>query len=161
MDKDLPRGRLVQDDILVEIAKAAPQTMEEMAHMRRGLSRSLEPEDYDALFNAILEARAQPADTHPILHKKKALPASQEHVVDVLRLLLKIQADKHHVASKLIASKEDLVAIIMGEPEHTIPAFHGWRNEIFGKLVRDYLSGHLVLYYDAGKRAIQARKIEG
>ncbi|HOO82774.1 MAG TPA: ribonuclease D, partial [Alphaproteobacteria bacterium] len=52
--------------------------------------------------------------------------------VDILRMLLKIQAAQHDVATKLLSSTEDLEAIAM-EDDADVPALKGWRYEVFGR----------------------------
>ena len=148
MKKDIPKRRVMNDDIVVEVVRQKPESAEEALRMR-GMNKQLSKAELAEMLEAIDEAAKQPEDTHPISHKKKALPSGMEHVVDILKLLLKMQCTKHHVAPKLVAGKEDIVMIATGEatPEKT-PALHGWRYEVFGKLAQQFLNGELVMSKD-------------
>lgn len=146
MRKDIPRGRLLKDEVLLQIASMNPKTVEDMAQVR-GALKHISGDNAKSLLEALEEARSLPKEAHPKDEKrKKLLNADQDVIVDVLRMLLKLQSEKHHVATKLIANKEDLAALVLGKD---VPCLHGWRFEVFGQLAQDFLSGQLQLRVDA------------
>ncbi len=61
----------------------------------------------------------------------------------MLQLLLKVSADKHGVSASMIANKDDLETIALGE--NTTPALHGWRYDIFGRAAQQLMDGQLKL----------------
>jgi ribonuclease D len=134
---------------LLQIASINPKTVEELVQVR-GALRHLSADSAKSLIAALDEARALPKDDHPRDEKrKKQLSSEQDVIVDVLRMLLKLQSDKHHVAAKLIANKESLAALVMGKSGDDVPFLHGWRYEIFGQLAQDFITGRLQLRVDA------------
>ena len=68
-------------------------------------------------------------------------------------MLLKIKAAAHGVAPKLIADKDDIQAIAMGEDLDTIPALKAWRAEVFGNDALALLAGEITLGFQDGKIA--------
>lgn len=144
--KDIPRGRLLKDEVLLQIAAMNPKSMEELAQVR-GALKHISGDNAKSLIAALDEARTLPKEQHPKDEKrKKLLSADQDVIVDVLRMLLKLQCEKHHVATKLVANKEELAALVLGKD---VACMHGWRHEVFGALAQDFLSGKLQLRVDA------------
>ncbi len=131
-DKDLPRPWVMKDDVLANIAGQAPKDKKQLSKMR-GLSADLANGHIGA---AILEAVKRGEDSDPKawpeVKKKKGMPPEISSKVDILKMLLKIQANEHEVAAKLIASVQDLEAIAMKNHEGS-PVMKGWRYEVFGE----------------------------
>jgi len=129
--RDLPRGRLVRDEALLEIAAHAPTTVEDLARVR-GLGRSFaEGRLGGDLLAAVVRGLAVPDSDCP--KEETALDAAPGSgpVIDLLRVLLKMKSEDHHVAAKLIASASDLEAIA-ADDQADVPALSGWRQEVFG-----------------------------
>jgi ribonuclease D len=139
--KDLPRGRLVKDETLADIASHPPRVQGDLAKVR-GLAASWAGNDIGArLMGALQSAEPLPEaempsrdDKRPGLGKEAAL------VADLLKLLLKIRARDANVASKLLARSDDLELLAAGRRKD-IPLLEGWRYEIFGKDALDLVEG--------------------
>ena len=130
--RDLPRGRLVRDEALLEIAAHAPTTVDDLARVR-GLGRSFAEGKLGAdLLAAVARGLAVPDALCP--REETALDAAPGTgpMIDLLRVLLKMKSEDHHVAAKLIASAADLEAIA-ADDEAKVPALSGWQLEVFGK----------------------------
>ena len=130
--RDLPRGRLVRDEALLEIAAHAPTTVDDLARVR-GLGRSFaEGKLGGDLLAAVARGLAVPDALCP--REETALDAAPGTgpMIDLLRVLLKMKSEDHHVAAKLIASAADLEAIA-ADDEAKVPALSGWQREVFGK----------------------------
>jgi len=65
-------------------------------------------------------------------------------VVELLKVLLKMQCDAHHVAAKLVASSAD-IELIAADDDASVPALKGWRREIFGAAALKLKRGELAL----------------
>ncbi len=142
--RDLPRGRVVRDEALLEIAAHAPTNVEELARVR-GLGRSLAESRMGAdLLAAIARGLALPDDQCPREESAGDLPPGAASVVELLRVLLKMKCEDHHVASKLVASAADLDAIAADDGAD-VPALAGWRRELFGKDALALKRGRLAL----------------
>ena len=129
--RDLPRNRVLRDEVLTEIAASVPSTPEELARAR-SISDNVAK---GRLGQGILEAvrRGANSDRNSWPRPPAATPPrrGREPVVELLRVLLKLKAEEHGVAQKLIANMADL-DLIADYDDADVPALSGWRREIFG-----------------------------
>lgn len=153
--QDVPRGRIMKDDTLLEIAAQAPGTIEELKNSR-GLGNNLNVKKLKSLFEAIDRARSIPLEECPRLEHKKSMPAGLESVCELLRVLLKIKCDEAGVAHKLVASKEDLENFVQGKQE--VSFLNGWRHELFGQFAKRLISGTVSIGFDNNNRSIIMRE---
>jgi len=123
-----PPRMLLRDDLIAEIAKRAPRTMEDL-QMLRGLPRG-EPE---AILDAVCRARKLPPEELPELEPKDNDPAHVLLLASLLGVVLADLCSRNRLASNLVASGQDLKAVVRaaalkGEmPE--VPLTRGWRAE--------------------------------
>ena len=139
--RDLPRARIIRDDLLLEVAANKPQTVEELRALERV---NLDKESTAGVAAAIRGAMALPKDQLPRLPDVIVLPRGIGPTVDLLRVLLKYKCEEADVAQRLIANTGDLEAIAMDDAAE-VPALHGWRREIFGEDALALKSGRLAL----------------
>jgi ribonuclease D len=147
--RDVPRVRIVKDDVLFDVARSQPQNQKELGALRsipNGFERSAMAQ---GLLEAIAAGQAIPREELPRLSDRQREPGPPE-VVELLRVLLKRQCETHDVAPKLLASAADLDALALSD-DADIPALHGWRREVFGDMALRLKRGELALALD-GKR---------
>ncbi len=150
-DKNLPRGRIVKDETLADIASHPPRTQEELGKVR-GLSTSWRTNDIGARLMAAIEtAEPLPRDEmperdpgRPGLGKEGAL------VADLLKLLLKIRSREINVASRLLARADDLEMLAAGV-RNGLPILDGWRFEQFGQDALDLVEGRMAFAVRDGR----------
>lgn len=148
--RDLPRGRLLRDDAVMEIAAHAPKSVDELARTR-GLSKAMaEGWQGAGLLQAVERGLAVPRDQRPQMAARQPLPNGVGPLIELLKVLLKAKCDDHGVAGKLVASSADLERIAT-ETAPDIPALHGWRRELFGEDALALKAGRLALAAD-GRR---------
>lgn len=148
--RDLPRGRIIKDDALVELAVQQPQTVEALSRLRalpKGFERSHFAHE---VLDAIKEAIALPKELLPVVKPLKALPGGANSAIDILKLLLKIISEENNVAAKIIANTEDLEKIVIAGKKANIAAMHGWRYEMFGQKALELLDGALAISFKDG-----------
>jgi ribonuclease D len=157
--RDQPRGRILKDDAIDELATQAPLDAEGLDRLRsvpKGFSGSrFGPE----LLEAIREA-VKNADTYAPQVIRNAAPASPSAgaVVELLKVLLKARAEDADVASKLIATVSDLEKIANDDNADT-PALQGWRREAFGEDALRLKHGELALVLDGTRvRVVEVRR---
>lgn len=149
---NLPRGRIVKDEALIEIASSAPATTEELARTR-GLSQGFaEGKHGTAILETVKRAKALPAEACPAIKEKRGLSNGATAVFDLLKVLLHQVSAKHDVAAKLIATTDDLEALA-SEDSPDIKSLKGWRLGLFGETALALKAGKLAL-------AVKDRKIE-
>ncbi|MGH6932401.1 MAG: ribonuclease D [Dongiaceae bacterium] len=129
--RDLPRGRVLKDELLIEIAAHAPAMLDELARSR-GISRGqVDGRQGPAILAAVSQGLALPESEAPRLPPRPELPTGIAPIVHLLRVLLKTKCEVHEVAQKLVASASDLESIA-ADDRAPVPAMHGWRRDLFG-----------------------------
>ena len=103
--RDVPRNRVVRDDLLLEIAANRPTSAEELAGLRR---INLDRQSVEGVVGAVRAALALPPNQLPQLEPPPKMPRGLGPAVDLLRVLLKLQCEEHHVAQRLVATSADL-----------------------------------------------------
>jgi ribonuclease D len=148
--RDLPRNRIVRDDLLLEIAANRPTSLEEFAKLRR---ISLDRQSAEAAVATVRAALALPEAELPRLEPPPKLPRGLGPVIELLRVLLKLKCEEHHVAQRLVATSGDLEAIAT-ESRPDVPALKGWRFEVFGRAALALKSGELGLAIADGRTVL-------
>ena len=143
-NRNVPKNRIVRDEALLDIAGSKPRNTKELAKIR-GISEGFaEGKLGTGLLSAVAKAMQLPDKELPRVPKKDRLPDGIGPLSDLLKVLLKKQSEEHQVASRLIANASDLEAIA-AQNNPDVPAMHGWRYELFGKLAMDLKQGRLAL----------------
>jgi ribonuclease D len=141
--RDVPRARVLKDDVLGDIAVQAPATMERLAALRslpRGFERSKWGE---AVLAAVARGLARDPKTLPALIRPKQTGNGQA-TVELLKVLLRMTSERHGVAAKVIATVDDLDRIA-DDDKADVPALSGWRRELFGENALALKHGRLAL----------------
>jgi len=156
--RDIPRNRIMRDDSLLDIAAHAPQN-EETLGRTRGLSKGFaEGKMGEGVLEAVRRGLKLPDDQIPMRPKRERLPQGIGPLTDLLKVLLKHECEKNHVASRLVASSDDLTRIA-ADDRADVPALNGWRRDLFGKMALDLKHGRLALSCQRGQ--VTVIKTEG
>lgn len=148
---DVPRGRLIKDDIMAELPHHAPETVADLRKIR-GFTSSIKESQCQALIGVMREARNLSPKDCPKLPDYEALPEGTDAMVDLLKFLLKAKCSAHKVVPRIIAGNDMLLQLALGQREG-VQALTGWRYEMFGKDAIDLLEGRLMV-------RVQNQKIE-
>lgn len=146
-ERNQPRGRILKDDAIYEIAQQQPKDAEALGKLRtipRGWERSGQA---NGLLAAIQTALDLPKEELPKLPKQKHSPEGAASAAELLKVLLKRVSEKHGVAPKVIASSDDLDRIAAEGDQADVPALQGWRRELFGDLALKLLDGGVALRF--------------
>jgi ribonuclease D len=143
--RNVPRQRILKDDILYEIAQRQPKDAEALGKLRGlpgGFAKSARAEE---LMAALAPAYANPDRYAPDIGPRRAPPPpSLANVVGFLKLLLQVSADEHKVAARLVASTSELERFAEAASE-TDPLCQGWRGDVFGKRALRLVRGEIAL----------------
>jgi ribonuclease D len=148
--RDVPRSRVLKDDVLIELALAAPRTVEALGNLRafpRGMERSRAGGE---ILAAIERGLARDPKTLPKLERERRNGANVGATVELLKVLLRQVSDESGVAGKLIASVDDLEAIASND-KADVAALSGWRRKLFGERALELKRGRLALTVENGK----------
>jgi ribonuclease D len=147
--RDVPRGRVLKDEVIGEIAIQAPTTPEKLAHLRsvpKGFERSKWGNDIIA---AVERGLARDPKTVPRIEKSSSAPNGAA-TVELLKVLLRMTSEQNGVAAKVIATVDDLDRIA-GADDADVPALKGWRRELFGEKALALKHGKLALAVEKGR----------
>jgi len=156
-EKDVPRGRVLKDEAIFELARVKPANVEELGRARtipHGFERSRTALQ---ILEAIAKGKTIPRSALPDIDRDDRRAAAPPDVVELLKVLLKRQSEKFGVASRMIATGDDLDCIALGQAN--VPALEGWRREVFGEAALKMLDGQIALALRKG--AIEIIEVEG
>jgi ribonuclease D len=147
--RDVPRGRVLKDEAIGDIATHAPTSMEKVASLR-SLPRGFERSKWGSeIVEAVKRGLARDPAQLPKLEKPRQ-GVNGSATVELLKVLLRMVSEQNGVAAKVIATVEDLERIAIDD-RADVPALHGWRREMFGEQAISLKRGRLALAVDKGK----------
>lgn len=141
---DQPRGRILKDDAIYELAIQRPDSADAFDKLRavpRGFGRSALGGELLALFKTV---EAMPKNELPTLPSRPRGPSPKGPIGDLIRVLLKSVSEKHGVAARIIATSDDVDALVLDD-EADVPALKGWRRSLFGEKALAIKHGKLAL----------------
>ncbi|HMG47547.1 MAG TPA: ribonuclease D [Allosphingosinicella sp.] len=158
--KNLPRGRIMKDETLADVAMHPPASQEVLAQVR-GLSPAWRGNDIGArMMEALAAADPLPASELPPREERgPGLGREGALVADLLKLLLKIRARESNVAPRLVAKAEELEMLAAGRREG-LAILEGWRFEEFGRDALDLVEGRLAFAILNGKLVMTRTELE-
>jgi ribonuclease D len=147
--RDVPRSRVLKDDAVGDIAIHAPTSIERLANLRslpKGFDRSKWGIEIVA---AVQRGLARDLASLPKLEKPRN-NANGGAIVELLKVLLRMTSERHAVASKVIATVDELEQIA-ADDHADVAALHGWRRELFGEAALSLKHGRLALAIERGR----------
>lgn len=148
--RDVPRSRILKDDAIGDIATHAPTSLERLANLRslpKGFEKSKWGQDIVA---AVKRGLARDPSTLPKLDRPRNGANGAAATVELLKVLLRMTSERHAVASKIIATVDDLEQIA-ADDDADVGALRGWRRELFGDAALALKHGRLALAIERGR----------
>ena len=148
--RDVPRSRVLKDDVLIELSLAAPRSVEALGNLRafpRGMERSRAGGE---ILEAIQRGLARDPKSLPKIERERRNGANIGATVELLKVLLRQVSEDSGVAGKLIATVDDLEAIATSD-KADVPALSGWRRKLFGERALELKRGRVALTVENGK----------
>src|SRR6201996_3386261 len=152
--RDIPRGRVLKDEALTEIAAHPPETGEALERIRAVPKGFANSKLGKGLMDAIAVGQtAQPPEGAMTENRERRRREPSPAVVDLLKTLLRLRAESAHVAPRLIANAEDIERLAANEDDG-VAALQGWRNEVFGKDAIALRKGDLAIALENGEAVV-------
>ena len=144
-NNNLPRGRVIRDDIIYELSSMKPQSINEIMGLR-SFSNGLRLKEnvINEIQEQILIGLSLKEENLPKLPEKRKLPHGTNSRVSLLKILLNSISEENEVAQKLIASTQDLEDLI-ADDSADIKTLKGWRYDLFGKKALDFKNGKVAI----------------
>ena len=150
MNRDLPRNRVLRDEVINQIAARPPENPAALSRVRGIPKGFVEGKLGRGLMDAIEDGLDLPANKAPELPPVPELPPGAGPLMDLLKVLLKYKCDRHQVAQKLVATVPELEAIA-ADDNADVHALKGWRRELFGEDALRLKRGEIALAAGQGK----------
>ena len=145
--RNVPRSRVLKDDAIFEIAQQQPKDAEALGRLRtipKGWERSSAGA---AIIGGVNAALALPKTEMPQPAKHSHTPEGAQAATELLKVLLRLTAEKEGVAAKVIASSDDLDKIAALGDQAEVPALSGWRRDLFGNKALKLITGEIGLRF--------------
>ncbi len=153
-ERNVPRGRVLKDDAIYEIAQQQPRDAAALARLRttpKGWERSATA---GALLGTINTALAIPKDQMPRPPKMQHQAEGSSAAAELLKVLLRLVAEKEGVAPKVLASSDDIDRLASEGEGADVPALSGWRREVFGDQALRLVRGEIAIRFERRKIAV-------
>ena len=144
--KNIPKGRVLKDDVLIELCSVKPTNNDDLKRLRL-YNRGNKSQDLDdKILKAVSNGMTCTPENYPSVSKDRKKENKNPALSELLRVLLKSSSEKIGVAQKLIATTSDLDKVAAGERVGAV--FEGWRLEVFGRDVLNLCDGKIGLSTD-------------
>lgn len=143
--RNVPRGRVARDEVLLQLARQTPRTQDQLRSMR-GMYPSEIERNGDALLDIITRALALSADEWPDVPREKKPDPESTGTVELLQAVLKAISSEANIAPTLLATSSDLQSLVDLKQDHEkadLPLLRGWRRELAGETLLHVISGRL------------------
>jgi ribonuclease D len=152
---NVPRNRVLRDETLLEIAYHPPRAASDLSRIRGLNSGFVDGRQGAEILAAVTRALEMPPEKCPKGEERRPVPPGIGPSVDLLKVLLKQVSEEHGVATKLIATTDDLEDLMIDDAAD-IPVLKGWRRDLFGNLALALKRGEVVLGLK-GKKVVTTR----
>tara|TARA_Y100000385_G_scaffold275185_2_gene319256 strand:- start:5967 stop:7115 length:1149 start_codon:yes stop_codon:yes gene_type:complete len=149
-NRNVPRNRIIRDDILLDIAARSPKSPHDLAKVRNLTKQFSQGKLGESILRVVETANKIPVCEAPLLEKVNNFQHQKSALVDLLKVLLKLKSEDFNVAQKLIANSTDLEAIANNNDANVL-ALTGWRKDIFGDDALLLKTGKIALSASNGK----------
>jgi len=140
---------VLKDDAVGDIATHAPTSIERLAGLR-SLPKGFERSKWGAdIIAAVQRGLARDVTTLPKIEKPRG-NSNGAAIVELLKVMLRMTSERHAVATKVIATVDDLEQIA-ADDNADVAALHGWRRELFGEAALALKQGRLALAIERGR----------
>ncbi len=149
--QDLPRGWILKDDALFDLARQQPVNAEQLSHVR-GIDERMAKRHGATICRLIQEAAARPPQPIDLKGRPARKSAEQEALLDLLMAVVRLRAAQNTLHPNVLATRKDLEQLLDGDPGARL--LHGWRKAMAGDELAAVLRGELTLKVETGNLAV-------
>ena len=137
---DRPRKWIVSDEILLDLSRQQPYTLEEIAEIR-GISPDRN-NNHETWLELIKKGQNTPESEWPELPRSKKPSSAQNALIDLLMLVIQIQAKKHKITPAVIATRKQIASMVQaGKSELS----DDWRGALVNDEIARVISGEMLI----------------
>ncbi len=155
--RNVPRSRVVRDEVLLQLARHPPRHQDELRKVR-GLHTSEIDRNGESILATIQAALALPPSAWPAMTKERKPEAESNGLVELLQAIVKARALEEEIAPTLLATTADLQELVDAKTNRSaldLPLLKGWRRILVGDLLLDALDGKVAFSVDQRSRSIR------
>jgi len=155
--RNVPRGRVLRDEVLLQLARHPPKSVDELRGLR-GLHSAEIDRNGDQLIATITASLALPPSAWPEIPRERRPEPESIGLVELLQAVLKARATEAKIAPTLLATSSDLKALVEAmERKGTVdlPLLRGWRKQLVGELLTQILEGTVTVSVDPTKGVLR------
>lgn len=147
--RNVPRGRVMRDEVLLQLARHPPRHLQEL-RAARGLHGSEADRNGETILAVIQTALTLPPSDWPEVPKERKPEPESAGLVELLQAVMKARALDEEIAPTLLATSADLQALVDAKDraDLDLPILKGWRRELLGSILLDILDGRLAVAID-------------
>ncbi len=147
--RNVPRGRVMRDEVLLQLARHPPRHLQEL-RAARGLHGSEADRNGETILAVIQTALTLPPSDWPEVPKERKPEPESAGLVELLQAVMKARALDEEIAPTLLATSADLQALVEAKDraDLDLPILKGWRRELLGSILLDILDGKLAVAID-------------
>ena len=160
--RNVPRSRVVRDEVLLQLARQPPRHLEELRKVR-GLHAAEIDRNGESMLAVIHAALALPSSAWPVLTKERKPEPESNGFVELLQAIVKARALEEEIAPTLLATTADLQELVeakMNRSAPDLPLLKGWRRILVGELLLDALDGKVAFSMDHRTRTLRWSRFE-
>ena len=151
--RNVPRGRVMRDEVLLQLARHPPRNVEELRGLR-GLHGSEIDRNGEQLIATITTSLALPPSSWPEVPRERKVEPESIGLVELLQAVLKARAAEAEIAPTLLATTADLQVLVEAKEKKRsidLPLLRGWRRQLVGDLLTQILEGTVAVSVDPTK----------
>ena len=151
-NKDRPKGWILRDDALIDIARHKPRSLDTLGKIR-GLSEGLLRNSGKKIVELVNDAAGKTPIPFPDTGKREKLSPDQSALVDVMLALVRLSGEQNDLTPTVLATRKQLEKLVLGDRDAAV--MQGWRKKLVGKQLVEFLNGELRLTVNNGRLSVE------
>jgi len=151
--KNIPKGWLMRDDVLIDLARLQPDSIPSLGTIR-GIGEGLVKRNGDYLLGLVEDAKKKQPQQLADRELRQRLSPSQDALVDVMMAVVRISAENNSLNPAVLATRKHLEKLLVGETDSSL--MQGWRKKLIGDQLQALLNGDLDLAVKNGELVLQS-----
>ena len=155
--RNVPRGRVMRDEVLLQLARHPPKSVSELRGLR-GVHSSEVDRHGEHLLGTITSALALPPTAWPEVPRERKPDPESTGIVELLQAVLKARAAEEGIAPTMLATSSDLQTLVEAKQNRAtidVPILRGWRRQLAGDLLLKVLDGAVAITVDRTSGALK------
>lgn len=155
--RNVPRGRVMRDEVLLQLARHPPKSVNDLRGLR-GVHSSEVDRHGSQLLAAITSALALPPSAWPEVPSERKPDPESTGIVELLQAVLKARSAEEGIAPTMLATSADLQILVETKQNRTaldVPILRGWRRQLAGDLLLQVLDGAVTITVDRTSGALR------